>query len=267
MSSRKAASGPSPAYVLHRHDWSETSLIVELLTRDLGRVVVAAKGAKRPYSQLRPVLLPLQRIAVQLGRTPPGDAEVHVLRTAEWAGGRPMPAGDALFAGFYLNELLLRMLARQDPHPELFDAYADTVDALGQPEAGREAALRAFEVVLLRELGLLPELDGVTLTVEPLAPAGRYVIDAEAGVRPSRAGEAGVSGDVLAAVEAALGLPAGAGRGHRLREAVAPAAAGLRPMLRTLVHYHLGSASLRTRDVVQGVRRLIDRPDGAPHSR
>jgi hypothetical protein len=76
-----------------------------------------------------------------------------------------------------------------------------------------------------------------------------------------------VSGDVLAAVEAALGLPAGAGRGHRLREAVAPAAAGLRPMLRTLVHYHLGSASLRTRDVVQGVRRLIDRPDGAPHSR
>jgi DNA repair protein RecO (recombination protein O) len=263
---RKPATGPVPAYVLHRHDWSETSLIVELFTREHGRVVVAAKGARRPYSQIRPVLLPLQRIGVQLGRTPPGDAEVHVLRSAEWAGGRPMPGGEALFAGFYLNELLLRLLARQDPHPALFDAYAGTVDALAGPEAARQAALRAFELVMLRELGLLPELDRVTLTVGPLQAGGLYVLEAEAGVRPARAGERGVEAGGLQALEAALGEAGSAMRLQRLHDAVAPATGALRGMLRGLVHYHLGSASLRTRDVVQGVRRLIERPDGVPHT-
>ncbi|MBP6252588.1 MAG: recombination protein O N-terminal domain-containing protein, partial [Rubrivivax sp.] len=115
MVTRRTAATALQAYVLHRYDWSETSLIVELFTRERGRVVVAAKGAKRPYSQLRPVLLPFQRLLVQLGRTPADEAsEVHTLRSAEWAGGVPVLAGGALFRGFYLNELLLKGLARQD---------------------------------------------------------------------------------------------------------------------------------------------------------
>ena len=74
------------AYVLHRYDWSETSLIVDLFTRDLGRIAVAAKGAKRPYSQLRAVLLPFQRVSVSLGRNTSETVDVHTLRGAEWAG-------------------------------------------------------------------------------------------------------------------------------------------------------------------------------------
>jgi len=117
--------------VLHSYDWSETSLIVELFTRERGRVVVAAKGAKRPTSQLRPVLLPFQRLHVQLGKTPADEAaEIHTLKSAEWAGGVPAVGAAALFSGFYLNELLLKGLARQDPHPALFDAYAATLAAL-----------------------------------------------------------------------------------------------------------------------------------------
>ena len=126
------ASAPLEAYVLHHYDWSESSLILDLYTRELGRVAVAAKGAKRPHSQLRAVLLPFQRLHVTLGRIAPADdaPEVQTLRGAEWAGGQPMLSGAALFSGFYVNELLLRLLARHDPHPALFDAYAATLAAL-----------------------------------------------------------------------------------------------------------------------------------------
>jgi DNA repair protein RecO (recombination protein O) len=154
-----ARSAALAAFVLHRYDWSETSLILDLFTREQGRVAVAAKGAKRPYSQLRPVLLPFQRLAISLGRTPAdAAAEVQTLRQAEWAGGGPMLSGAALFSGFYLNELLMKLLARHDPHPALFDAYADSLGALAQGGDAEQAGLRAFELVLLRELGLLPDL-------------------------------------------------------------------------------------------------------------
>src|SRR5262249_16266792 len=156
---------PLAAFVLHRYDWSETSLILDVFTREQGRLAVAAKGAKRPYSQLRSVLLPFQRVLLSLGRTPEGEGEVHTLRGAEWAGGAPMLAGAALFSGFYLNELLMKPLARQDPHPTLFDGYVLTLAALKDDDDGRvQAALRGFELLLLRETGLLPELGIVTAT-------------------------------------------------------------------------------------------------------
>ena len=180
------------AYVLHRYDWSESSLILDLFTRDQGRLAVIAKGAKRPYSQLRSVLLPFQRIQVSLGRAPKTDAagapssEVQTLRAAEWAGGAAMLTGAALFSGFYLNELLMKLLARGDAHPALFDVYAGTLSGLG---ANDEAALRAFEVALLKEIGLLPDLSLVTLTQEAVRSEHRYSLLAEAGVGAPRAGD------------------------------------------------------------------------------
>jgi DNA repair protein RecO (recombination protein O) len=242
------------AYVLHQHDWSESSLIVELFTRERGRVVVAAKGAKRPTSQLRPVLLPFQPLLAHLGRMPADEqAEVRTLRTAEWVGGAPLLAASAMFPGYYVNELLLKLLARQDPHPALFDAYADTLDALAtQAGTGAEAAaLRAFELLLLRETGVLPDLAQVTLTAAPLQPAVRYSLNAEAGVAPEAQGAPGTA---WVAWEAALAH----GSMAALRQAVAPHAAALRAPLRALLHYHLGPTLLRTRQVWQGVQRLAE---------
>lgn len=261
MSTRRSAA-PLAAFVLHTWDWSETSLIVELFTRERGRLVVAAKGAKRPYSQLRPVLLPFQRLAVLLGRTP-ADAsnEVHLLRSAERAEGPPMPRGAALFAGFYLNELLLKLTARQDAHPALFDLYDAAVGALqGADDAAVQLTLRAFELALLRELGVLPELDQLTLTVSPVQADGRYTLHPEAGVVSTAAAEPGVLGRVLVTIEAALrnGHPAA------LRAAVAPAVTALRGPLRQLLHYHLGSPVLRTRQVMADVQKLIDRESARP---
>lgn len=260
MATSRAASRPNTpllAYVLHRYDWSETSLIVELFTRAQGRVVVAAKGAKRPTSQLRPVLLPFQPLHALLGKTPADEhGEVHTLRSAEWAGGAPLLGAAAMFSGFYLNELLLKLLARQDPHAVLFDAYADTLAALAT-EDDEGAALRAFELVLLRELGWLPELNVATLTTTAVQSDAGYTLHPEAGLT---ARTDGVAGAVWVALEAALAYVGKGGSSAALRAACAPAAPALRVPLRTLLHYHLGHGTLRTRQVWQGVQRLAEAP-------
>jgi DNA repair protein RecO (recombination protein O) len=253
------ASAALAAYVLHRYDWSESSLILDLFTREQGRLAVAAKGAKRPYSQLRPVLLPFQRINVSLGRVPKSDAsdagasDIQTLRGAEWAGGMSMLTGAALFSGFYLNELLMKLLARHDPHARLFDAYAETLPCLGAPEeADVQAALRAFELTLLMHIGVLPDLSRVTLTLEPVHEDTRYTLLAEAGVGAMRSGEGSLKGDVLVGLQAALvhgSLPA-------LHQACARALPDLRSALRGLLHYHLGSNMLRTRQVMLDVQTL-----------
>lgn len=249
------AQQPLLAYVLHQHDWSETSLIVELFTRAQGRVVVAAKGAKRPTSNFRAVLLPFQPILAQLGKAPADEAaEIYNLRSAEWAGGQALLGAAAMFSGFYANELLLKLLARQDAHPVLFDAYADTLAALGEGE-DEAPALRAFELVLLRELGWLPELSSTTLTAEALQAEGRYTLQAEAGLVVHRDG---LAGSTWVALDAALAHQAQAGSTTALRATCAPVANALRGPLRSLLHYHLGPQPLRTRDVWRGVQRLLD---------
>ena len=242
--------GSIAAFVLHRYDWSESSVILDLFTREQGRIAVAAKGAKRPFSQLRSVLLPFQRLAISLGRQPPGDEtrEVHTLRAADWAGGHPMLTGAALFSGFYLNELLMKLLARHDPHAALFDAYATTVAALADTDESRtQAALRAFEIVLLKEIGLLPDLGTETASRRAVVPDRRYLVLADAGiVETDAAREATTSGATLVALQTALDHDDLAA----LQRAASGALAELRPLLRTQLHYHLGTSQLRTRQVM-----------------
>ncbi len=265
---KRSAQAPLSAYVLHRYDWSESSLILDLFTRDLGRIAVAAKGAKRPYSQMRAVLLPFQRIHVTLGRarTDAADSDIQTLRGAEWAGGAAMLTGGALFSGFYLNELLMKLLARHDPHPALFDAYADTLPALAMPGDGPvQAALRAFELNLLREVGVLPDLSLVTLTQQSLHAAQCYALLPEIGVSaaPERAlagnglgSTPGLTGEVLLAIHAALVQ----GDGPALRHACGLALPELKAALRGLLHYHLGTDQLRTRRVMQTLPSSLRAP-------
>ncbi|MEP7057043.1 MAG: DNA repair protein RecO [Caldimonas sp.] len=249
------ASAALAAYVLHRYDWSESSLILDVFTRELGRVALAAKGAKRPYSQLRAVLLPFQRIGVSLGRSPGAEmaAEVQNLRAAEWAGGPPMLTGAALFSGFYLNELLMKLLARHDPHPALFDAYAATLDALARGDDGlAEVALRAFELTLLKEIGVLPDLSVATLTQLPVDADARYTLRADAGVGAPRLGDGDLAGTTLIGLQAALDH----GSLEALQRACAAALPELKGVLRAQLHYHLGSSVLRTRQVMIEAQNL-----------
>jgi DNA repair protein RecO (recombination protein O) len=242
--------------VLHRYDWSESSLILDLFTREQGRIAVAAKGAKRPYSQLRSVLLPFQRLTVSLGKAvlhEEGASDVQTLRGAEWAGGAAMLTGAALFSGFYLNELLMKLLARHDPHPALFDAYAATLPALAPgDDVQGEAALRAFELVLLREVGLLPELDVATLTQQPVAAGTGYLLQPEAGVTEGRGVDTDLDGAALVALEAALS------HGHlgALQQAARAVLPALKVQLRAQLHYHVGTPMLRTRRVMMDLLNL-----------
>jgi DNA repair protein RecO (recombination protein O) len=137
----------APGYVLHTNAWRETSLIVQIFSRDHGWVSMVAKGAKRPHSLLRPALSVFQPLLLSWT----GAGEIKTLTRAECAGVHALP-GPALMSCWYMNELLFRLLPHEDAHPGLFDAYVIALQRLaaGQAAAG---ALRRFEWMLLQETG------------------------------------------------------------------------------------------------------------------
>lgn len=244
-----------PGYILHSYAWSESSLILEVFTRGCGRVVLLAKGAKKPTSGFRPVLLPLQplRLTWSVGG---GEGEVHTLKAAEWAGGHVMPVGDALLSGLYLNELLMRLLARDDAHAALFDVYAGVARVLGSGEHGEalEPVLRAFELLLLRHVGLLPALNRETATLAELRAEARYALVAEGGLRAAGAADrSALVGRQWLALQQALMT-----RGEYLAvlRACADIGAELKPQLRAVLQYHCGLPLLRTRQLLMDLQSL-----------
>ena len=166
-----------PSFVLHSYPYRETSLVLDVFSRDHGRVALVAKGAKRPHSALRGVLQTFQ----PLGLSWTGKGEVRTLTQAEWVGGMLPLAGDALLCGFYVNELLVKFCAREDAHPVLFNHYVLTLSRLAHGEPALHA-LRSFERVLLRETGYAMALHK-TITRQPVLADQKYVFDPERGVR------------------------------------------------------------------------------------
>ena len=138
-----------PVYVLHSYPFKETSLVVELFTRDFGRVAAVAKGARRPRSAMRGMLQSFQPL---LGAWS-GKLELKTLHSLEWYAGLMMLQGEALMCGFYMNELLLRLLPREDAHEMLFDDYGLTLKALAAAPSDSANILRRFELRLLQQLG------------------------------------------------------------------------------------------------------------------
>ena len=173
-----------------------------------------------------------------------------------------MPVGDALLSGLYLNELLMRLLAREDTHAPLFDLYAGVVRVLGSGEHGEalEPVLRAFELLLLREIGLLPALDTETATLAPLADASRYTLLAEGGLRAATPDDrAALSGAQWQALQRSLDEDGAASYGAVLRVVAGrgfAAAAELKAQLRALLQYHCGSPVLRTRQLMMDLQSL-----------
>lgn len=248
--------GEEPSFILHRYDWSESSLILEVFTRHRGRVALVAKGAKKHTSNFRPVLLALQPLSVSYTLAGDGNADIHVLKGAEWAGGHIMPMGNNLLTGMYLNELLMRLLARDDPYAYLFDVYGAVVKLLATQQGEViEPVLRAFELILLRELGLLPSLHEETLTLQPLQAQASYVLVAEMGLRPALASDrAALTGQQWGLLQHALDQ--GEGAYPAVVRACAAVASALKPQLRHLLQYHCGSPLLRTRQLMMDLQTL-----------
>ena len=167
-----------PAFVLHSYPYRETSAIVEALTAACGRVALVARGARRPRSELRGTLQAFQPLTFSWQ----GGGELKTLLKADWRGGLPRVEGSALLCGFYLNELLLKLLPREDPHPQLYAAYEGTLSRLA---GGAEQAplLRGFELTLLAELGYALPLTHEVESGRPIDPAGRYYYAFDRGPR------------------------------------------------------------------------------------
>lgn len=224
-----------PGFVLHSYPFKETSLIVEFMSRNYGRLALMARGARRPRSALRGVLISFQPL--ELGWF--GQTELRTLTKAEWRGGQPLLSGQSLWCGYYLNELLLKLLARDDPHPALFDSYRNALAALSACGAP-QPVLRRFEKSLLRELGYGLTLDKTAESGDPIDPSKRYIYIIERGPIPAdgaRVDEGvAVSGDVLLAMAADdWAKPETLAQGRML--------------MRRLIQHHLGGQALQSRRV------------------
>lgn len=238
----RARRDAQPAFLLHTYPYRETSLVAEIYTRDTGRVALIARGARRPRSALRGVLMAFQPLL--LGWS--GKSELKTLHKAEWQGGYAPLRGLSLICGFYLNELLLKLLAREDPHEQLFDAYAGALAQL--PGAQDHAAvLRRFERVLLRELGYGLVLDREVAGDGPIDPAAQYCYVPDRGPLPLRHAteQTGVelSGQTLIDMAAD-------------RYADPRTVQQSKALMRTLINHCLGQQTLHTRQLLRDLQQL-----------
>jgi len=250
MATTARRSAPERAYILHSHPYKETSLVIDVFTREHGRLAMVAKGAKRPGSALRAALLALQPLEIVWS----GRGEVRTLAQATWQAGQPWLTGRALLCGMYLNELLIKLLPREDPHPRLFETYAATLMTLGAVDAeGEQAAvLREFEVALLAELGYALELEQEVPSGAALEADVLYRYDFERG--PARTGHGPV-------VSGAALLALGAGRFASQR-----IANEARQFLQGVIANLLERRSIRSAKVMADLRELTQRLDSAKAS-
>jgi DNA repair protein RecO (recombination protein O) len=164
------------AFILHSYPYRETSLLLEVFARAFGRMSIVARAARSPRSPLRGVLLAFQPLALSWF----GKGEVRTLARAEWIGGHPRLRGEALLCGFYLNELLLRLLPREDPHDALLGRYREALQQLAS-RGDSGPALRSFERALLKELGYAVALERDSANGSAIDPAKNYRYDPERG--------------------------------------------------------------------------------------
>lgn len=230
-----------PAFVLHSYPYRETSLVIDVLTRDHGRIALVAKGAKRPHSALRGVLQTFQPLSLSWS----GKSELRTLTGAEWVGGMLPLAGDALLCGFYANELLVKFCAREDPHPPLFQHYLVTLTRLAHGEPPVQV-LRSFERVLLRETGYAMTLKR-TVARRAVEPDKLYVFDPQRGVRD--AGSDAPSHWPVIAGQTLLDMEED--DYHR-----AQTVAQSKTLMRFLLNTYLGGTPLATRQILIDLQNL-----------
>ena len=239
MTTVSARQDQQPVFVLHTYPFKETSLVVEFFSRDFGRIAAVAKGARRPRSAMRGMLQSFQPLLAAWS----GKAELRNLHALEWGEGLLLLNGEPLMCGFYLNELLLRLLPREDAHVELFTYYAQTLRVLA--DGGEVAAvLRRFELRLLQQMGyalpLLEDARGVAID-----PDRGYRYVAERGALPESADETGVqlAGKTLL---------------DMAREDYADPVTQQqsKQLMRALLAHHLGDKPLYTRQLLRDLQEL-----------
>ncbi len=230
-----------PAFVLHSYPFRETSLVLEVFSRQHGRVPLVARGARRPRSAMRGLLMSFQPLHLSWF----GKHELRTLHSAEWQGGQPQLQGTALLCGFYLNELLLNLMARDDPHEGLFDYYQQTLLRLAQ-EDDHAFTLRCFEKHMLQELGYALLLKTEADSGKPIVPTLNYRYILERGA-------------VAESADATQGMPV---TGKTLLDMEADdyrdvnSARQSKQLMRMLLDHHLAGKTLHTRELMRDLQKL-----------
>jgi DNA repair protein RecO (recombination protein O) len=230
-----------PAFVLHSYPFRETSLVLEVFSREYGRVPLVARGARRPRSALRGLLMSFQPLSLSWF----GKHELRTLHSAEWQGGQPQLHGTALLCGFYLNELLLNLMARDDPHQSLFDYYQQTLQRLAQ-EQDHAFTLRSFEKRMLQELGYALSLETEAGSGKPIVPEKTYRYILERGAIAETADSAqgmAVAGKTL------LDMATDDYRDLN-------SARQSKQLMRMLLDHYLAGKTLHTRELMRDLQRL-----------
>jgi len=252
-------------YVLHTYPYRETSLILQAWTEKHGRIGLVAKGARRPKSASRAVLVPFQPLVMDWF----GRGELRTLKTAEPSAPATPLAGASLLSAFYLNELLLKLTTRDDPHEGLYAAYDQAITELraasrktgdgprssdadnrGLSPVSVEPILRRFELKLLQELGYALELAREAGTHAPIAAEREYVYVVERG--PVPAGEANTPANAVRLSGVTL---LNLDRGNLDDPATVAQA---KPLMRLLINHSLNGQELATRAMVRDLQRLED---------
>ena len=217
-----------PVFVLHRRAWRDTSLIIELLSRDHGRIAGVARAARSAKSVFFGLTEPFRALEASWTRR----GEMATLTGLEPAGAARRLSGRAMWCGLYANELLLRLTPRDDPDSDIFEAYARLLPELTVP-ARQSNALRRFEMALLHALGVAPDLGSSGESGEPVAPGMRYRVDPVSGPVPVPEHQEGIQGSVLLALA------------NRQDVSAHDDAAALR-LMRKLIEYQLDGRKLNT---------------------
>lgn len=232
-SKERRVSEDDAAFVLQSWNWKETSLLVEFFTLKHGKVLAVARGAKRPGSHFRGLLTPFSPLKIAFS----GQNEVKNLLKTQWLGGYFPIEGDALFSAFYVNELLVRLLAREDEMQDLFTAYVHVLEKLADSDNNHEVALRTFELELMEYLGY-----GLPVTGEPwywngeeLKPWTPDTIESERYLV--------ISPEMIQKLH---------NRDFRSKETLAFA----KLLMRRMIAHYVGDKPLNTRRIVEELKRL-----------
>ena len=228
-----------PGYVLHRRPFRDTSQILDIVTREHGRIAVVARGSRGAKSRLAGILRPFMPLRVSWV----AKSDLGTLTGAEAAGAPSGITGDALLSGYYVNELLLNFLHRSDAQPEVYALYEQVLHALARTDAPA-ASLRSFEIEFLSLLGYALNFDHVAGGHEPLDNARSYEYRIEQGPVPVERTEGHMvfSGATLLAIGA-----------QQFDDAATLRSANR--LLRTVIDWHLGGRELKSRKVLMELHR------------
>ena len=242
MTTDKHRQDAQPAFVLHTYPYLETSLVIETFTQNFGRVPLVAKGARRPRSALRGSLMAFQPLQISWA----GKSELKTLHKVEWQGGQPFLQGMSLICGFYLNELLVRLLHRDDPHEQLFLYYQQTLAALSI-QKDYTPVLRHFEQRMLQELGYALTLSHDVESSKPIDSDQEYRYKIERGPVSLKEGSHGsglkISGKTLLDMDQ-----------DDYSDAVTRQQS--KALMRYILNHYLGDQPLHTRQLLKDLQQL-----------